>query len=233
MSQRILYDLAAADPDVRFSPYCWRTKLTLAHKGLAVETRPWRFTDREAIAFSGQGRVPVLVDGERVVADSLAIARYLEDAYPDAPSLFGGPGGAGLVRFVVAWTDGVLNPGISALIVADIHAALAPQDQPYFRETREARYGARLEDVQAGREECLAPFRKSLAPLRATLESQPFLSGAAPAYADYVVLGGFQWARVLSDLPLLTPGDPVHAWRERMLDLFGGLARAAPRAVAP
>ena len=85
-----LYDLAGAEPSRRFSPYCWRTKLALAHKGLTVETIPWRFTDADAIAMSGQGRVPVLLDGDKVVSDSWMIAEYLEAAYPDRPSLFGG-----------------------------------------------------------------------------------------------------------------------------------------------
>ena len=62
-----LYDLAGAEPERRFSPYCWRTKLALMHKGLAFETIPWRFAEKDAIAFSGQGRVPVLVDGDRAV----------------------------------------------------------------------------------------------------------------------------------------------------------------------
>lgn len=85
-----LYDLAGAEPERRFSPYCWRTKLALAHKGIAVETIPWRFTDKDTIAFSGQGRVPVLVDGDRIVSDSWVIATYLEKTYADRPSLFGG-----------------------------------------------------------------------------------------------------------------------------------------------
>jgi glutathione S-transferase len=42
----ILYDLAGADPDLRFSPFCWRTRFALAHKGLPVETIPWRFTEK-------------------------------------------------------------------------------------------------------------------------------------------------------------------------------------------
>ena len=84
-----LFDLAGAESDRRFSPYCWRTKLALAHKGLIVETIPWRFTDTDAIAMSGQGRVPVLLDGDKVVSDSWAIANYLEDSYQDRPSLFG------------------------------------------------------------------------------------------------------------------------------------------------
>ena len=51
-----LFDLAGDELDRRFSPYCWRSKLALAHKGLTVETIPWRFTDTDAV--SGQGRVP-------------------------------------------------------------------------------------------------------------------------------------------------------------------------------
>jgi glutathione S-transferase-like protein len=35
-----LYDLAGADPNRRFSPYCWRIRLALAHKRLPVETIP-------------------------------------------------------------------------------------------------------------------------------------------------------------------------------------------------
>ena len=94
-----LYDLAGADPERRFSPYCWRIRLALAHKELPAETIPWRFTEKEAIAPSGQGRVPVLVDGERWIADSWPLANYLEDAYADRPSLFGGPIGRHLSRF--------------------------------------------------------------------------------------------------------------------------------------
>ena len=45
--------------------------MALAHKELEVETVPWRFTEKDVIAFSGQGRVPVLVDGDKVVADFL------------------------------------------------------------------------------------------------------------------------------------------------------------------
>jgi Glutathione S-transferase, N-terminal domain len=34
-----LYDLAAAEDDRRFSPYCWRAKMALKHKGLEFEIR--------------------------------------------------------------------------------------------------------------------------------------------------------------------------------------------------
>ncbi|MGP9821456.1 glutathione S-transferase N-terminal domain-containing protein [Salinarimonas sp. NSM] len=229
MAARVLYDLCAADPAVRLSPYCWRVKLALAHKGVACEARPWRFTEREALGFSGQGRVPVLVDGERVVTDSFAIARYLDETYRDAPTLF--PGGVAAARFVAAWADGVLNAGLARMVVADIWAALDGEDAAYFRESREARFGARLEDVQAGREERLGAFRASLAPLRTALGEAPFLAGERPAYADYAIAGSFQWAHAISAFDPLADDDPVPAWRERMRGLYDGLMATAPRAV--
>src|SRR5258706_15761476 len=86
----ILFDLAAAEDDRRFSPYCWRVKMALRHKNLSAETVPWRFTEKDAIAFSGKQLVPVLEDAETAVPDSGEFARYLERKYKDEPTLFGG-----------------------------------------------------------------------------------------------------------------------------------------------
>jgi glutathione S-transferase len=72
-----LYDLAGAEADRRFSPYCWRVRLALEHKRQAVETVPWRFTEKDEIAFSGQGKVPVVLDGDRILSGSWNIAEYL------------------------------------------------------------------------------------------------------------------------------------------------------------
>jgi glutathione S-transferase len=63
-----------------------------------------------------------------------------------------------------------------------------------------------------------------------TLGAHPFLGGDTPDYADYIVFGGFMWARCVSPLTLLEPADPVYAWRERMLDLHGAMGRSARRA---
>ncbi len=64
--------------------------------------------------------------------------------------------------------------------------------------------------------------------LRRTVERQNFVSGEAPAYADYIVFGAFQWARAISDFEVLATDDSVRAWRGRMLDLHDGFARRAP-----
>jgi glutathione S-transferase len=223
-----LYDLAGTEADRRFSPFCWRTRMALAHKGLAVETVPWRFTEKDKLPQPNAGRVPVIVDDGRVVHDSSAIAEYLEDRYPERPSLFGGEAGAALTRFIQNWTETVLQPGLIGFVVLDIHRHIGPEDQNYFRKSREERFGRNLEDVVADRDARLPAFRDSLTPLRRTVERQAFLAGSAPAYADYIVFGAFQWARAVSDYRLLADDDPITAWRGRMLDLFGGLARKSP-----
>src|SRR4051812_26806319 len=193
-----LFELVGTDADRPFSPYCWRTRMALAHKGLSAESIPWRFTEKSAIAPHGSEKVPVMLDRDRAVADSWTIANHLEDSYPDRPSLFGGAGGRAMARFINAWGDIAVIGGIFPLIIADIPNNLAEIDAAYFRKSREARFGKSLEEVMATRDQGVVSFRKSLEPLRQTLKAQPFIGGDGPDYADYIVFGGFQWARVVS-----------------------------------
>jgi hypothetical protein len=86
-----MYDLAGAEADRRFSPYCWRTKLALAHKQLEVKTIPWRLRDKPLIAFANWERVPVIIDQGKPVVDSWAIATYLENTYPSPRSTTDSP----------------------------------------------------------------------------------------------------------------------------------------------
>jgi glutathione S-transferase len=222
-----LYDLAGADPNRRFSPYCWRIRLAIAHKGLPVETIPWRFTDKEMIAFSGQERVPVLVDDGKALAGSWTIANYLEQKYPDGRSLFDGQVGVALTRFIESWTDTILQPNLMPLILVDVFAHLHEKDRAYFRTSRERQLGVTLEAACADRETRVNVLRQNLEPLRTTLKMQSFLGGEAPNYADYIVFGAFMWARSTSPFKLLEKDDPVALWRSRMLDRFE-VARIAP-----
>ncbi|HVG74716.1 MAG TPA: glutathione S-transferase family protein [Thermoleophilaceae bacterium] len=69
-----------------FSTNVERVALALAYKGLDVESVVISYEDRSPVVeVSGQGLVPVLVDGDVVVPDSLAILRYLEERWPDPP----------------------------------------------------------------------------------------------------------------------------------------------------
>jgi glutathione S-transferase len=221
-----LYDLSG-DDGRRFSPYCWRTRMALAHKGLEFATEPTMFTEIGNIGDGHQVSVPVIEDGDATVRDSFEIALYLEETYPERPSLFGGAGGQAAARFVESWSFVTLHPQIGKMILADIHNVLNPADHDYFRETREKMFKGELETVTEGREDRLPEFHKSMQPLRAMLDKQPFIGGDAPLYHDHMVFGTLQWPRIASGFNLMPDAeDPVSQWFERCLDLYDGLGRS-------
>ena len=73
--------------------------------GWLCTTRAWssrsiRIGQRQSRdRFSGQDKVPILKHGDRVISNSWTIALYLEQAFPDRPTLFGGAVGETLTRF--------------------------------------------------------------------------------------------------------------------------------------
>lgn len=71
-----------------YSSWSLRPWLLLKHAGIPFEEEKLSFNDREFKArvrrYSPVGKVPVLVDGDLVVWDSLAIAEYVAEKHPEA-----------------------------------------------------------------------------------------------------------------------------------------------------
>tara|TARA_Y100000588_G_scaffold387839_1_gene486593 strand:- start:455 stop:1120 length:666 start_codon:yes stop_codon:yes gene_type:complete len=90
-----------------FSPFSRKVRLILAEKQLEFDLRledVWRPRE-EYLALNPAGQVPVLVDGALVIADSTAIAEYLEEAYP-SPTLIGqSPAERAEARRLSFWFD--------------------------------------------------------------------------------------------------------------------------------
>ncbi|NKB18903.1 MAG: glutathione S-transferase family protein [Alphaproteobacteria bacterium] len=75
------------------SPPCWSVMLALEVKGLAYTPRRLDNAKREQkspeyLAINPRGQVPVLIDGDITVCETLAVLSYLDAATP-APPLFG------------------------------------------------------------------------------------------------------------------------------------------------
>ena len=175
--------------------------------------------------------MPIIEHDGQVVHDSWAIACHLEDRFPDRPSLFGGAVGRGATRLVNFWTDTVLATAIRRQFYADFIWCIDPNDRAYFRCTREAQLGVRLEEYSADHERSLPAFIEACAPLERTLSEQRFLAGEAPAYVDYVAFSMFQWARIGSSRDVLADTTKMGAtrdWRARMVALYGGLGDRFP-----
>jgi glutathione S-transferase len=81
-----------------------RVALALAYKRVAVESVEVDPADRSPLReISGQDLVPVLVDGDRVIADSTRILHHLEERFPDPPLFPAGPAARAQVEVFLDW----------------------------------------------------------------------------------------------------------------------------------
>ena len=219
-----LWELGGRD-DCRFSTFSWRARLALHHKGLAFSVHPVAVSNKAAIGFSGQRKVPIVKHDGHVITDSWAIALYLEKEFPERPTLFGGDVGQTLTQVFNVWADRELIPALIPFLMRDVLDCVSEADGAHLRGQIEGAMKQSLEDLSVGREQAMTAFRRKLQPVRKALEANDFLGGAAPTYADYVLFGPLQWARVVSPAKVLEDGDVVAAWFDRMLDLYDGEGR--------
>jgi glutathione S-transferase len=222
-----LYELALENGRSA-SPFVWRVRFALAHKGLPFESVYLGFTEIPQ-RFEGRFRtVPIFECGATCMAESWDIAVHLDAAFPDAPPLFGDAREIALTRLSDEWFTAEVLRRMFRIYILDVHNAARPEDREYFRKKREKSWfleGQTLEAFTADRLERLPALRDSLNPLRSHLKRQPYLSGEKPGYADYIVLGGFIWAASVGSVPMLKSDDTLRAYVERGFDLYGGMAR--------
>jgi glutathione S-transferase len=88
----------------RYSTNVERVALALAYKGIEVESVEIDPADRTPVReLSGQDLVPVLVDGDEIVADSTRILHHLEQRFPDPPLFPAEPAVRAEVEVFVDW----------------------------------------------------------------------------------------------------------------------------------
>ena len=221
-----LYDLVL-ESGCTISPFVWRTKYALKHKGFDIDLVPGGFTGIKELTNGFSDRLPVIVDDGRWIRDSWEIAEYLDETYPDRPMLFAGESHKILTKFIDAWAWRTLISPWFRCYIQDYHDLSFPRDHEYVRTSRETLFlgGQKLEDVQAGREERLPGVVPLLEPLRALLKDTPWLGGESPNYTDYCVLAVFLWTASVAKIPPLHEDEPLRDYLDRGFDLYGGLGR--------
>lgn len=222
-----LYELCSADPKHVFSPHCWKTRLSLAHKGLDFDSVPKTFVEVSSIEEGDGRRVPVIRDGEKVIEESYEIAKYLDEAYPDTPKLLADDGSKDLADFIIAWATTQLHPEVAKLCVYDIYNALAEEDQAFFRKTREKLFGMTLEQFDEKFAKTPDALVKNFAPLEMLLGKKKFLGGDEPTFADYVAFAPLQWLRTTTSNDVMPKDSKVAEWFDRLLDMYDGMGRKA------
>jgi maleylpyruvate isomerase len=197
------------------SSAAYRVRIALALKKLSYETLALdlRTGAQRAPAYrelNPQGLVPALVDGERIVAQSLAILEYLEETHPQPPLLPREPGARARVR------------QLAALVACDIHPLNNLRVLEYLERELGAAQPARERWIRHWIETGFTAFEALLA---GSPETGCFCHGDAPTLADVClvpqVFNARRFGCALDPFPTLTAIDA----RCRALPAF---ATAAP-----
>lgn len=187
------------------SQYSEKVRFILDYKGLdykKIEVTPG-VGQLELLRLSGQTKVPVLKDGETIIADSTEIALYLDRKYPEKPLLPTDPVRRGQCLLLEEWADESIGlKGRVALIGAlnqnpSFRASLLPRDTPpLLRNLVSAAPGQILDLLGAGVgfggdavKEALRGLHQDLEALTLILQHQPYLIGNEPTLADLAVAG--------------------------------------------
>jgi glutathione S-transferase len=156
-----------------WSTNCERVALALAHKGLDVESVVIEYSDRSAVEeVSGQGLVPVLVDGGEVVLDSTRIIRHLEERYPDSPLFPAEPARRAETDVFIEWFNEVWKP-----VANEMEAELERSDPD----------GERVDALAAALARHLDLFER-------LLSDRPYLLGEDVLAADFIAFPFLKYA---------------------------------------
>jgi len=187
---------------VPFSTNVERVALAAGHKGIPVEWIDIDPDDRSAVErASGQPLVPVLVQGDEVVADSPRILDWLEARTPEPPLYPREPARRAEAAVFVQWFNHVWKGPPNELLVTDDAARRAELVERMHASV------AIFEGLLDGRDFLLADFGI------ADVVAFPFLKYAAFGLPD----GDDElFHRILAEHLPLRPGSPLHAWAERV-----------------
>lgn len=212
------------------SPFCAKVRKVLDYKKVPYEAVEIDFLRRaQPKALSGQGKVPVIKDGDKVVFDSTTISLYLEEKYPDPPVL--PKDGAARARTLLLedWSDEAFsNDAIPAKMLPQgnaekmVDASIRKQGSPLLLRVLKP-FGAtvlrsyvtrrRAKGRTLGR--VVADFGRDLDLLEEALGG-PYLMGEAPSLADFSVFGFLATMEGLKGFEAVLARPRLGAWFERV-----------------
>ena len=151
--------------------------------------------------------VPTLHDSStgRVISDSINIAQYLDEVYPDSPVLIPPELKAATYLFDAWWTENIRSKTMPLVILRTFEEmGLEPRTKVWFRETREKLFGSKLEDIaplgsenRAERWKVVTSNLGKLDEMWSSNTDGKFWFGNKLTYVDLIVVGNLMWARGL------------------------------------
>lgn len=175
--------------------------MSLNLKGLQYKTVWVEFPDIEALYEkldlkpTGKCTLPVIHDPStnKTISDSAAIARYLDETYPSTTPLFP-PGSEALPNF----EDRETFASLLGIMCIKICLNLNPVSGEYYRRTREAQFGNKLEElspVGPKREEDWKKVQEGFTAAATLLEGKKFVLGDTISFADVTIAAWVLWLK--------------------------------------
>lgn len=211
-----LYDIWSTAPGRSISPNTFKARVALTFKGLTFKTEWLQLPDieprlkeigAEPTSTGKDGSppytVPVIHDHStgRIVSDSMRIARYLDETYPDRPALFPHGVYAPIEMFDAYFFPTAILPGIELIIYGTMERT-SPRCAEHMRRTRDKAFMARVAELappNPKRGPLLAAakdgFSKVARILSANGGESPFFYGNTLSYADIIVVAYLLWIR--------------------------------------
>ncbi len=222
--ETLLYDLTD-------SPFCTKARICLQLKGIPFRRVTLTVSRmRELRRLSGFGKVPVLVQGGQVVADSTAIVRHLETLQPDPPLRPADPAARAYCDLIEDWADESLyhvvgafkwlNPANRAAALHNTMSELGGGPlAPLIGRVVASRIARRYR-AQGYGPEALGHFeermRDGLTTLEGLLGERSLLLGRSVTVADVAVFVQLAWMRGYVERRLLDDAPAVSAWLARL-----------------
>jgi len=219
MGNFVLYDLAAKNRDVRFSPFCWIAKFGLLHKEIDYKTVALGFLPKSDYPVPDYGKLPMLAHDDELIQDSQNILEYLEKNFPEKSYIEGAQGQARFEKYS-QWQGNELFPNIAPLMFHRVSQALPDNEASYFRETREERFGNSLKNL-AQTPGLAENVEKALSVVADDLTDHPFLGGKTPDMSDYLVASPLLWKKSITQENIFQTPAAVDQWMGRLGEHFG------------
>jgi len=212
----VFYDIPADSIEGKaWSPNTWKTRFALNFKGVPYQTEwieypdiadKWKSLGIPHSSYKADGSphytCPAIVDPSTgaKVSNSIQIAVYLDQQYPNEAKLFP-PGTHALQHAFFDTFEASLVPLFQFGLPATFKR-LNVASQQYFRETREKRLGKKMEEATPVGEERAKEWAKVQAAFDAANKwyqkgeaDGPYLLGKKPGFADFVVASWAFWLK--------------------------------------
>ncbi|TFK35272.1 hypothetical protein BDQ12DRAFT_635314 [Crucibulum laeve] len=222
----ILYDISSLLPEKAWSPSTWKTRYCLNYKRIPYRTEWIEFCDIEPTCIS-LGIAPAGVRYEKphytfpvihdtsngfCLADSAAIAEYLDEKYPDTPAVF--PRGTAALQHAFLSAHSITLQPLWCFFLPVVPTKLSSESREYYIRKHSAGWGKSLLDIGPTGDERVQEWRKVKQGfdvvdgwLQKNGNKGTFIMGELPIFVDFVVGGFLTFLRSIF-------GEESEEWRD-------------------